>query len=52
MNSSQFVRLNLLSEKAFAEVISLDELNEYILLLDEKDVIDESIALDEPTYIN
>jgi len=51
MDNQQTERINMLSEKAFNKNISPDELKEYLLLLDEWEVLEESDCLDK-TYFN
>ena len=41
MDNQDFARLDTLSEKAFNETISPNELNEYLYLLDEWEVLVE-----------
>jgi hypothetical protein len=50
MDSQQTERINILSEKAFNNNISPDELKEYLLLLDKWDVLEESDSLDKTNF--
>ncbi len=50
MDNQHFARLDMLSEKAFHETITSDELKEYLLLLDEWNVIEVTDYLDQPSF--
>jgi len=50
MDNRQFARLDILSEKAFNEIITPDELNEYFLLLDEWNIHADQNFLDKLNF--
>jgi hypothetical protein len=50
MDNQDFARLDTLSEKAFNQTISANELKEYLQFLDEWDVIDPSL-FDDHNFI-
>jgi uncharacterized protein YnzC (UPF0291/DUF896 family) len=47
MDNQQIERINILSEKAYNKYISPDELKEYLHLLDEWEVLEESDSFDQ-----
>jgi len=52
MDNQRTKRINMLSEKAFNKNITPDELKEYLLLLDEWEVLEELDSLDKTNFNN